>query len=424
MALIRALNSGVSGLRSFQTKMDVIGNNIANVETTGFKSSRVTFAELMSQRLGRADAGGESSPQMSNQVGLGVRIGSIDRDFTQGVMQNTGRGTDLAIEGRGYFLVADQGETYMTRAGNFVFNKDGFLVDQGGRHVQGYNANNDGTITPGGSTSKISIDFEQALSPKATEEITLTGNLSGDEPVRMSTTVYDGLGSAYSLLLTFTRKQDVDGNIIDNEWDVAVSSPDDADAIFVDAAGNPVTDAEVTFTESGELDVSSIPAIEVSPGGGASDFEINVELNDRSKGAVLTQFSGTNTAKVLSQDGYAQGQLLDVAIDGDGRISGIYDNGKNATLAQIAMAQVQNDHGLEMVGSGLFRATSAAGEVFINSADAMSDTTINAGSLEGSNVDLAKEFTEMITSQRAYQSNARVISTADEMLMEAVNLKR
>lgn len=138
MSLIKAMNSGVSGLRAFQTKMDVIGNNIANVETVGFKSSRVTFAELMTQRLGRSGQSGDSAPQLSNQIGLGVRVASIDRDFSQGVLNNTGVNTDVAIEGDGFFSVKGESQTYLTRAGNFVFNKDGFLVDPSGRKVQGF----------------------------------------------------------------------------------------------------------------------------------------------------------------------------------------------------------------------------------------------------------------------------------------------
>ena len=413
MALIRALNSGVSGLRSFQTKMDVIGNNIANVETNGFKSSRASFAELMNQNMGRADAGGESSPQMNNQVGLGVRVASIDRDFTQGVMQNTGRGTDLAIEGSGYFLVQDQAETYMTRAGNFVFNKDGHLVDQGGRHVQGYNAR-DGEINPGGTTENIFIDFDQVLEPNQTGEVLLTGNLSGEagEERILNTTIYDNLGNAHSVLMTLEKQDEFN-------WDYEISFPDGGAA----TGGNTGT---ITFDSDGNLTSGSEIQVEgfQDPASGANAQDVTIKFGDDETGIGFTQYAGSNTAKVLSQDGNAQGQLLDVDIDGEGRLQGIYDNGENRTLAQVALAEVQNNNGLEMVGGGLFRASSAAGEVFINSADNLSDTTINSGSLEGSNVDLAKEFTEMITSQRAYQSSARVISTADEMLMEAVNLKR
>jgi flagellar hook protein FlgE len=540
MSLVKSLNSGVSGLRAFQTKMDVIGNNIANVETAGYKSSSVTFAEMMSERIGRAGGGGDSSPQLSNQVGLGVRVSSISRDFSQGSIQSTGRSTDLAIEGEGYFMVSGGGENLMTRAGNFVFNKDGMLVDQAGRSVQGYIADSTGNILGGGAAEDVRIDFENVLPPKKTDNVTLAGNLNagtsvskvlqaqsgfttatGDNattatPINdlsqtltdltagdvisfdvtlndgtattithtyaagdtvgdmidsfnagltgsegqlslidgmmnlrsatmgnseldvsnvsvtgagdinfpglqtiqegqtntqtMSTTVYDDLGQAHSLMLEFTQ-------VGTNEWQY--------DARFLD--GETITSGAsgtVTFDELGQLSSGDMLNMTFDPGRGANTSSFSVNLGDSQTGTRFTQYAGSNSAKVISQDGYTQGQLIDVAIDGAGQVQGIYDNGNSTVLAQLALAQVQNQNGLEMVGSGLFRATSAAGEMFVNTADSFAGTAINSGSLEGSNVDLAKEFTNMITSQRAYQSNARVITTSDEMLTEAVNLKR
>jgi flagellar hook protein FlgE len=520
--------------------MDVIGNNIANVETAGFKSSRVSFSEMMNQRLGRSGAGGDNAPQLSNEVGLGVRVASIDRDFSQGAMQTTGRETDLAIEGEGYFMVGDGNQNLMTRAGNFVFNKDGLLVDQGGRTVQGYNADSNGNVLGGGATEDIRIDFENALPPKQTENIKLAGNLNattskaqvsqgqngltvdgggsanlntdindlsqtltdlangdqisfevtlndgtaatfdytyntgdtlenmldsfntqlgadegqltlvdglmvlrsatlGDSDLQitdvsvngtgdinfpsfqvtqqgetntrtMSTTVYDNLGRAHSMTIEFTQSDT-------NEWTYEAS--------FVD--GEEITDGAtgtVQFDELGQLSSDNLLEMTFEPGNGANATSFEIELGDAAQGTRFTQYAGANTAKVINQDGYTQGELVDISIDGDGRVQGIYDNGNNMVLAQLALAQVQNQNGMEMVGNGLFRPTSAAGETFINTADNLANANINSGSLEGSNVDLAKEFTNMITSQRAYQSNARVISTSDEMLTEAVNLKR
>ena len=420
MALIRAMNAGVSGLRSFQTKMDVIGNNIANVETAGFKSSRVSFAELMSQNIGRSDSGGDSSPQMDNQVGLGVRIASIDRDFTQGVMTNTGRTTDLAIEGEGYFMVKGESESFMTRAGNFVFNKHGQLVDQGGRAVQGYNAEEGSGVRSGGSLENIEIDFEKVLEPSQTREVNLGGNFAGEEgDIRtVSTTIYDSLGNAHSLIVEFEKME----NGEDNEWGYEVKFPDSEEAPD-NVSGTVKFDSDGNLIEDGASDTEiEVQGFDPESGAGEMDFTINFGSGDHGSG--ITHYAGSNTAKVLSQDGHAEGQLLDIEIDGEGRIRGIYDNGQNQAEAQIAIAQVQNENGLEMLGGGLFRTTSAAGEQFISTAEDIAGTLINSGSLEGSNVDLANEFTEMITSQRAYQSNARVISTSDEMLMEAVNLKR
>lgn len=547
MALVKSLNSGVSGLKAFQTKMDVIGNNIANVETAGFKSSRVSFSEMMAERLGR-EGSGSSAPQLSNQVGLGVRVASIDRDFSQGGMQSTGRVTDLAIEGDGYFMVSDGGENLLTRAGNFVFNKDGNLVDQSGRFVQGYNADNNGNVLGGGASSNVRVDFENVLPPKKTETVTLAGNLNaststakvlqaqtgftvaGDPAQRdadlndlsqtgaaftggetlsfdvtlndgstqtitynynagdtlddlingfntelstitdtmpdeaggklsivdgmlvfrsgeigeselnisnvtvsggtgeinfpglqvvqageentqtMSSTVYDELGNAHSLLLDFTQTNP-------NEWEYTARFLD-GEEITSGATGT------VNFDELGQLSSDDLLNISFDPGNGANATNFSVELGNSDTGTRLTQFAGSNSAKVIGQDGYTQGELIDVSINGAGQIEGIYDNGNSMVLAQLALGKVQNNNGLEMVGGGLYRATSAAGELFVNTADNFSATSINSGSLEASNVDLAREFTDMITAQRSYQSSARVISTSDEMLTEAVNLKR
>lgn len=539
MSLIKSLNSGVSGLKGFQTKMDTIGNNIANVDTTGFKSSRVTFSELMNENIG-GSGGGDSAPSLSNQVGLGVRVASVDRDFSQGTIENTGKATDLAIQGDGYFVVNDGAQDLMTRAGNFVFNKDGNLVDQSGNYVQGYNANASGNILGGGATDNIRVDFENVLEPQTTSAVNLGGNLSADTSTTqvvqsqsaftnssgniasastklndlsqtntafdgsetitvnytdgtgnsqtasynltsaddtladvvsgldgsisegklslvdgmlrlqsdsvgdsdldigsisisggtgdmntpgfqvveqgetgtqtMSTTVYDALGKEHSLLLDFTQTAP-------NQWQYEAKF---ADGEAITGGANTGT---ISFDEMGQIDSGDNFNIEFDPGTGASNTSFDISLGG-SKGTDFTQYAGANTAKVLNQDGYTQGALVDVRIDGDGRVQGVYDNGENQDLAQLALGEVQNENGLEMVDGGLYRATSAAGEVFVDTADNISNSNIQSGALEGSNVDLAQEFTEMITSQRAYQSSARVISTSDEMLTEAVNLKR
>ncbi|MEO1022654.1 MAG: flagellar hook protein FlgE [Bacteroidota bacterium] len=538
MSLVKSLNSGVSGLRAFQTKMDVIGNNIANVDTVGFKSSRVTFAEMMNARLGRSGSG-DNVPQLSNQVGLGIRVSSIDRDFGQGTINNTGRVTDLAIEGEGFFVVDNGGENLLTRAGNFVFNRDGFLVDQEGRSVQGYLADLAGNILGGGTSTDLRVDFENVLPPKQTQNISVAGNLDagtstnrilqsqvgftvngaaagpsteindlaqvstdlapgdqvnfdmilndgttqtitytyangdtlanmidafnagladtegqmtlidgminlrssqlGETPFSldsvnvtgsgslvfpglqisqegvsntqvMSSTVYDDLGYAHSLTLEFTQ-------VATNEWQYTAQFVD-GEVITGGATGT------ITFDELGQLTSGDSLAITFEPGNGANATSFSVNLGDTDTGTRFTQYAGSNSARVIGQDGYTQGRLLDVTINGSGEIEGIYDNGNSRVLAQLAMAQVQNESGLEMIGGGLFRATSATGEVFVESADSFAGTQVSSGALEGSNVDLAQQFTDMITTQRAYQSVSRVITTSDEMLTEVVNLKR
>ncbi len=538
MSLMKSLNSGVSGLRAFQTKMDVIGNNIANVDTTGFKSSRATFSEMLSQRIG-SGGGSQSSPQSGAQVGLGVRLAAIDRDFNQGGLQTTGRQTDLAIEGQGFFMVNEGTQPFLTRAGNFAFNRDGFLVDQAGRNVQGFNANSEGNIIAGGATDDIRIDFENILDPQATENIFVAGNLNADTSTNqviqsrsafttaggalatstslindltqtttalaagdqiefeftlndgtaltathtfaagdtvedmitslnaalagegnvslvdgilvlrsdtlgdsslninsaavtgagdinmpgfqvtqagstgsqtISTTVFDGLGRAHTLLINATQT-DV------NTWEYEASFLDGEEI----TAGGTGT---IEFDESGSLTSDNTFEIGFDPGNGAGPMSFNVNLGNPDDGSRISQFSGSSSAKITSQDGFTEGRLVDFSFDGDGFINGIFSNGRNVQLGQLAIADVANNNGLETVGSGLFRNTVASGDISINTAANMEATNLAAGVLEGSNVDLAREFTEMITSQRAFQSNARVITTADELLAETVALKR
>jgi flagellar hook protein FlgE len=536
---MKSLNSGVSGLRAFQTKMDIIGNNIANVETSGFKASRISFSEMLNQEIG-SGGGSESAPSASAQVGLGVRISSIDRDFNQGGLQSTGRKTDMAIEGDGFFKVAEGNQEFLTRAGNFAFNKDGFLVDQSGRKVQGFNADATGDVLASGTTSDIRVDFENVFDPQSTQNIFAGGNLhantskaqiveaqsalttesgsianeatalndlaqtstdltdgdtidfdltlndgttetvshtfssgdtvndllnsinsnmaSGEANVSMvdgllmarssqlgdsqfsidnisttgagsinmpgfevnqqgktnsqtiSTTVYDELGKSHTMTLKMTQSDT-------NTWDYEANFLDGEE---INSGGT----GTITFDESGNLSSDSTVAIEFDPGSGANPVSFNLNFGNPENGSRLTQFSGSSSVKVTSQDGYSQGKLVDFSIDGDGFVNGVYDNGRNVKLAQVAIGDVSNYNGLETVGDGLFRSTVASGTVSTTTASNLSETNISSGVLEGSNVDLAREFTDMITSQRAYQSNARVITTADELLQEAVNLKR
>ncbi|MEX1137484.1 MAG: flagellar hook-basal body complex protein, partial [Balneolales bacterium] len=177
---MKSLNSGISGLKAFQTKMDVIGNNIANVDTAGFKSSRVSFSEMLNQQVGSAQ-GSQDSPQSGSSVGLGVRIAAVQRDFAQGGLETTGRPTDLALEGEGFFMVKDGGgQSMLTRAGNFAWNKTGMFTDQAGRAVQGFNADANGNILAGGATENVRVDFENVLDPLITENVYVGGNLNAD----------------------------------------------------------------------------------------------------------------------------------------------------------------------------------------------------------------------------------------------------
>jgi flagellar hook protein FlgE len=540
MALLKSMNSGVSGLNAFQKKMDVIGNNIANVETIGFKSSRVTFSQLMSKNEARSGAG-SNAPQLTEQIGLGVRVGSIDRDFSQGALQSTGMNTDLAIEGDGFFVVNNNGQNYYSRAGNFSFNNDGFLVSGDGNMIQGFMADANGNVNTG-TLESLRVDFEGTVPPKRTEVVTVGGNLNSTTSTyrtlqsQSSLKVSGNSAQASSLLndLDQTSTSFVDGDILTlditlpdgtapttpitfiygagagangttiedmvnhfntqlSPLDVSVSIVDGVLSVkstvmgetdlevnglditgtgsinfpifntinegstgshtisttVFDTLGNQhslivriIQEAEDSWTyEASFLDGETITSGKtgninfVNGDVVQSNFELTYEssngtentltigLGDPQEGISFNQYGGTTTMKALSQDGYGQGKLIDVGISGDGKVEGVYDNGNTVPLAFLALAEVQNVNGLEQVTGGLFKASSAAGEINTGFANELG-SSVASGFLETSNVDLAREFTEMITSQRAYQSNARVITTSDEMLVEAVNLKR
>ena len=685
MSLINSLGAGESGLRGFQTKMDVIGNNIANVNTTGFKSRSVRFAELLNQNLNKGGQNTTQSPSQFNQVGLGVRVSSIDQDNSQGSLQNTNRATDLAINGNGFFVVNDGSSNLLSRDGSFSFNQDGKLVSQEGFSVQGFNSSQSGQIITGGSPDDIQIDFDQIFAPEQTSEIDLSGNLNASTSTRQqvssnqSFTTNNGdiaigstdinaldqtsrsLNTGNTITINGTNNDGsavtvnfqygtdgttlnelvtaadnafgaeanvslVDGNIRLNSTEpgdseltinsISASGNSDELAFNISQTGSGSTQQEVTlvdqltdtttgssataatslnnllqtdtdfvagdtieiagtdgdgntvnstFTFGGgndgttvgdlvtvlnnsfqaaarpasvslnngqisvtddtagtsSLDITSFNegagstgiindpfsvdmpsfnttqegatnsntisstvydsqgnartlaleltqtgtnewsyeasflngeditsgksgtlsfdkdgslqavngdtdaegvaiAFDTGTGTGSQTFNLNFESGSQA----LTQLNGTTTANVSSQDGFAKGELIDFNINGDGTLVGSFSNGKSKNLAQVAIGDVENVDGLRNEGGNILRTTAESGNLKIDSADGIAETSVNSGFLEGSNVELADQFTEMITTQRAYQSNARVITTSDQLLATATQLIR
>jgi flagellar hook protein FlgE len=685
--MMNSLFAGVSGLKAFETKMDVIGNNIANVNTSGFKTGRVTFSELLSQNIRREGVNYASAPRVQNQIGVGVRVSSIDRNFDQGSLESTGVSTDLAIQGDSFFLVNNGDSRLLTRAGGFKFNATGQLVSATGNNVQGYNADINGNIIPGAATQDVFVNFGDVYRPNQTQKVTVAGNLNantsqrevlsqisaftadgaiaesdtdlndldqvllpgglndgdsfsynvtltdgttqtatftygslndgttindlvstlnaefgagtsvsledglivirenaygdsalsltmssrinrdpsslwsgalntsnlrevtqngrfsinGGNPVALSTqlanldqfddlvagdtidiTGVDETGAAVTssftiatgtetvsdfmsflegaftgttatlnsqgeIVLTGSEANDVDMELTNigyttlgtGSFDtsalnyVALDAPNyqttvegsfgskilsstvydsqgeahtvvlelsqtdfnrwsyttrflNGETILNEPTGSLIFDADGNFVSILDSDGSEIQNINVSftPGNGAGNMSFDIDLKGSPVTGRLTQFDGLTTVKVTGQDGNGKGELLDVFVDSEGRVIGSYSNGKTKDLAQLALAQVNNMQGLEHVGEGMFQITNQAGNVIIDTASNLAGEKVNSGFLEGSNVDLAEQFTEMIITQRAYQSNARVITTADQLLAEAVQLKR
>ena len=543
--MMRALFSAVSGLRNHQVQMDVIGNNIANVNTVGFKSSRALFQEMLSQTLeaagGPSEQRGGTNPK---QVGLGMRISSIDKIFTQGNLMSTQRKTDLAIQGEGFFILTDGERQYYTRDGAFNFDREGNLVNSQGYMVQGYMADENGELSK--VLGNITIDFQQRLPAQATSYVSFAGNLdarveptyassstlliklfdqdgnsmnlrvgdvisfsgdAGGTPISGSYTVtesssladlayalqaairgatggfetvmvksdgslqviadsvqinnlsmqcsgktefnaygvfdasispggqgstaeasrssdyttfvttYDSLGNAR--VITFLFAKDTEPGV-SNTWNWQAIVPyEDKNSVSGDTG-------TLTFNSDGSLASVSTTRIVFDPDGtgGAEEMSVDLNFGDINKFNGFTQFAADFSATLKEQNGYPSGNLDDVSFDDAGIITGIFTNGINRTLAQIALASFPNPQGLYKAGDNLYQQSLNSGLPQIGTPGTGKRGIISPSSLEMSNVDLAKSFTEIIIAQRGFQVNARVITAADQILQELVNVKR
>lgn len=439
--MMRSMFSGVSGLRAHQTRMDVIGNNVANVNTVGFKSGRVTFSEIFSQTLRGASAPdaatgrGGTNPM---QIGLGLGVGAVDTITTRGSLQRTDNPTDMSIEGDGFFICkGGSTDTFkFTRAGNFGIDKLGNLVTGNGLNVYGWQAlKTDGsgdfdTEKPIEPINLYSDNYrnKRIIAAKATSKAELSGNLDAsratptvpDSPTAndifsVPMTVYDSLGNDYKVNVEFW-KHDIDAtdpNAPITTWSWRINT------------GSGVTSAAtgtLTFNADGIVTNAGTPTdVEFTPDAGTtgtSPFHVNFDFSK------VTMFAADNSVKPKSVDGYPSGNLVSFSVGADGILTGIYDNGQQQSLGLMALSGFENPAGLQKVGDNMYIPTTNSGDYKAVKAGSNGVGTLNPGTLEMSNVDLSKEFTDMIITQRGFQANSRIITTSDEMLQELVNLKR
>lgn len=448
--MMRSMYAGVSGLKNHQTRMDVIGNNIANVNTTGYKKSRVVFKDTLYQTIRGAsrptDARGGTNPM---GVGLGMTLSSIDQIHTPAPAATTNKITDMAVDGNGYFILDNGGQLFYTRAGNFDFDKMGNLVNtSNGYRVHGWMADKT-QFTPTGNwvidtvkaTQPIDISSFKTIEPNATTEVRFSGNLNSNIPtvtgsppvftsdntVITSKEIYDSLGNKHTIYFRF-YKVGVTGtppNVV-SDWNCDVSF----DPAFPNpAAGNSIGGGTQTvqitgvikFDQNGNIITTPNPPVQNLTAvmtNGANNINFKVDFSQ------LTQWESKSTAWAEHQNGYSMGNLVSFTIGIDGTISGVYDNGETRNLARVALANFQNPAGLLQAGSNLFQVSNNSGDPLVGAPGDQGMGGILPGSLEMSNVDLSEEFTEMIVTQRGFQANSRIITTSDEMLQELVNLKR
>lgn len=433
---MRSLYSGVSGIRSHQTRMDVIGNNIANVNTTGFKASRVTFTDVFNQTLSSGSV--LTNPQ---QIGLGVAVGSTDLITDNGPLQMTGRSLDLAISGDGLFVVKGANDEILyTRLGAFDWSADGYLfIPALGMRVQGWMADADGQIgrTDRATMTDIQIVRGDISLPAATQNATFKGNLDAAANVNDSyitaMTAYDSLGRPISIALRFTKTDQ--GWTVEYQHDYSDPvDPDDptqgkewTEAMYESA---PVL---LAFNTDGTLAIDPdnpetylAELIITDPDGNAAPLRIEVDFSKVTQAYDASTGPGESksSVEINTVDGRGMGTLAAVYVNEFGVITGRYTNGATKVLAQIALANFNNPGGLIKEGSSTFAESPASGVAQIGAPGSGGRGTLVPGNLEGSNVDLAAQFTEMILTQRGYQASAKLVSTADDMLHEIINLKR
>lgn len=459
--MMRSMYSAVSSLKSHQLKMDVIGNNIANVNTVGFKGSRVTFQEVFSQTLrgaGRPQENGRggTNPQ---QVGLGMSVNSMDTFHMRGSVESTGYNTDLMINGDGFFIVSDTASGLnknYTRAGNFTLDTDGNLLTPDGYYVLGYKANEDGTIEE--TLTGLQISKSVTAPPKATDIARFEGNINskmetynGDidgiedlntiidndknEDIKSTYStvmkVYDSLGNDHNVTITFVyREIDVDGNRTFNAYisEIDGHEPEDDSNFNVGSVTFDTTGKLVKINDGANGDLTNqdeptpFSRVPVEIGGsflnGANNLNIGLDFSQ------LKSYSSPSDAAALDINGYPSGKLDDFTISTTGEIEGVFSNGQTRLLGQLRLANFKNPAGLLKTGSNMYRETANSGEAMFGYPASGGFASLQPGALEMSNVDLSREFTDMITTQRGFQANSRVITTSDEMLQELVNMKR
>jgi len=451
--------------------MDVIADNVANVNTVGFKSSRVTFNEVFSQLVSGASAPNPATGRggvNAMQIGLGVGIASIDKIMTPGFAQRTDRSLDLMLDGSGFFIVGDGSGTYFTRAGAFDIDPAGNIVDPRGMILMGWGVDAAGNIQRS-SVQPLNMHEggRQQMPATATTTVDFSGNLNGrTRPVHESTIgVFDSLGNRYILDVVFTMGAvAANGN---TTWTMTFpangtpgfgSPPQTANGVYMSLDGNPEQFVrfgdfdpdeyfELVFDTNGNLvgnanRILGIPNVlpGLAPGATFGRPPVGGELAAAvvPGGAATTPATGVvvvNFEELFQTDAGAQvrraengnrpGVLSEISVGGDGIITGRYSNGLNRTLGQIAVARFPNPGGLQKIGNNLFVPTSNSGQFDGTGEEVGADgSAIMGGVLEMSNVDLAGEFTNIIVTQRGFQANSRIISTSDEMLQELVNLRR
>ncbi len=428
--MLTSFYSGLTGLSSYSNAINIVGNNLANINTTGYKTGSMNFGDLVTSTFGGVATDAAGNPM---QIGLGSVPSSISSSFAQGSIQNTTEATNVAIEGNGFFIVGDaDNNRYYTRDGNFKFNSDGVMINPDGKFVLGYPVNQNTGLADVGNLGKINLPANVISAPEASTFFEMNVNLDVTSPdattpnpatYASSVTVYDSKGAPHTLTVNFTHTGQVAGN---DRWAYTVE--------MTGATLNPaIPGGNLDFDGAGQL-VGAAPTnvnIEVAAFANGADpmtvaggTALEWRLIDANGVGAFTGYplkSGTNST---NSNGYPPGNLASLLIDNNGVINGVFTNGQVEPRYQLAMSNFNNPKGLLKLGRNLYAETTASGLPAEGVANSGGRGAVMGAALEASNVDIATEFTNMMVFERGYQANSRVITTSDQMIQEALSLKR
>jgi len=408
----------LSGLNAQSNALSVISNNLANLNTTGYKDELTSFRDLFYQTVGSTGGGNPV------QVGNGVQVEAVASNFNDGSLDNTGVPTDMAITGDGYFVTEQNGALHYTRAGNFTVSKSGELTTQDGQTVLGYPATA-GVVNTGAALGTLQLGKGLTNPASPTSWVELHSNLNasanvGDPAFNTPVTVYDSLGTAHVLSFQFTKTAA-------NTWSYQITLP----AADTGAPGPGATviagPATLAFDNNGKLTTptGNVTGIQVAGlADGAADLSLTWNLFDSSGAPTLTQLAAPSTTASTNQNGYDSGTLQDFNVDPTGVLQGTFTNGQVMALGQIAVAGFANQQGLQRIGSNVYQPTLSSGAAVVGTPGSGGRGVIAGGSLELSNVDVAKEFAKMILAQRGYEANAKVVTTFDTISQDTIGLIR
>jgi flagellar hook protein FlgE len=423
MSLISSLYIGQNGLASSSLELGVIGDNIANASTIGFKAGRASFADLVGENL----VGG------GGQLGLGSRLVAVQKILTQGALSTTGLSTDLAIAGPGLFAVRTANGIAYTRNGQFTLDENGFMVDLQGNRVQGFPADSQGAIN--GALGDLQPG-QATAPPQATQTITVRANLDSSaditgpfDPTNPSATsnfstttqVFDSLGRPSDVTIFYSKTAD-------GAWEY--NAVTDGSNVVGGVAGTPsiIESGTLAFNTEGQLTDVAVVSSDFQPIGATAPqpltFDFGDPINAGGDGSGVSQFAQASATSFVGQDGFSAGDLAAISIGTDGTITGTFTNGQTRALGQVGLADFPAPDQLERVGNNLFVQSNGSGEPNIGNPDTAGRGKLFAGTLEQANVDVATELVRMIVVQRGFQANSKTVSTADAMLAELIQLKR